>query len=421
MPPYAADLENWWLGSGYDFIKQLIDTVTDGLDPRQCGFAQEIKTQLLSFDSDPAIAEQIKKDWPAIHAARGVDYDANSRKYAKRVASTIFRRPENGGINFDLAMDGLGYLDAIEIRRLRILNAVDEAIQAGPREEDRSPMLEEIGRTSFTNFKKLHAGLRTCILIEELTKDVNHRKEAAQIMALLNALVPSAVFMGDTDDVDPTPHSSGVRDSVRFSVFEHLISKDCFTQERQEVIQMKLRCWCDTSSYAEVRDVMVRYCEEFKKVEELSIRLLDKLEKKSGNTVYHHAVNSGSPTKFTADTSCNSGPQAVSSQVESTVLIPNTSLENQGSAKQLLATPQLPLAFHPLLRGMPGRELSPAKTDIALLARDMSQPPISCYPDNLSKTFFYQHPRAKKLKMSTLEQAALGLLLPAELVDQRDY
>jgi Fe-S-cluster formation regulator IscX/YfhJ len=162
MPPYAADLETWWSGSGHDLIKELMDAVTD-LDPRQCGFAQQIKWRLLSFDKDPTINAQIRRDWPAIRAARGIDYDANSRKYAKYIASTIFRKPEKGGIDFGLAMNGLGYLDAMEIRRLRLLKATNNAIQAAPTCEGRSQLLEELERTSSTNFKNLHAGLRICV------------------------------------------------------------------------------------------------------------------------------------------------------------------------------------------------------------------------------------------------------------------
>lgn len=161
MPPYAADLETWWLGSGYHIIKELMNTATSGLDPWQCGFAPQMKSRLVAFDQDTATITQIKKDWPAIHAARCIDYDANSRKYAKYVASTIFQKPEDGGINFDLAMNGLGYLDAIEIRRLRLIEAADVAIQAAS--ETWPPMLHELERTSSANFKKLHGGLRICV------------------------------------------------------------------------------------------------------------------------------------------------------------------------------------------------------------------------------------------------------------------
>lgn len=163
MPPYAADLETWWLGSGHDAIKDLLNGVADDLNPRQCGFAQQLRTRLLLFDKNLDIQAQIKKEWPAIRAARGVDYDGNTRKYAKYITSTIFRKPQNGGIDFDLAMNGLGYLDAMEIRRLRLLEATNTAIRAVSSREGRPPMLEELERTSSANFKHLHAGLRTYV------------------------------------------------------------------------------------------------------------------------------------------------------------------------------------------------------------------------------------------------------------------
>ena len=163
MPPYAADLEAWWLDSGYDAIKDLIDGTADDLNPQQCGFAQQMRRRLLSFDNDSSVRAQIIKDWPTIRIARGVDYDANTRKYAKYIASTIFRKPQNGGIDFNLAMNGLGYLDAMEIRRLRLLKATHTAIEAASPRESRPPMLKELERMSSTNFKHLHAGLRICV------------------------------------------------------------------------------------------------------------------------------------------------------------------------------------------------------------------------------------------------------------------
>ena len=163
MPPYAADLEAWWLGSGYDAIKDLMDGTADDLNPQQCGFAQQMRRRLLSFDNDSSVRAQIIKDWPTIRITRGVDYDANTRKYAKYIASNIFRKPQNGGINFDLAMNGLGYLDAMEIRRLRLLKATHTAIEAASPRESRPPMLKELERMSSTNFKHLHAGLRICV------------------------------------------------------------------------------------------------------------------------------------------------------------------------------------------------------------------------------------------------------------------
>ncbi|EMT73205.1 hypothetical protein FOC4_g10004570 [Fusarium odoratissimum] len=226
-----------------------------------------MQTRLLAFDNDQTIQASLQTTWPAIRAARGVDYDANSRKNSKYIASNIFRKPKDGGIDFERAMDGLGYLDAIEIRRLRLLEATHAAMETILPTESQLQMLQELDRTSTANFRLLHAGFRACILIKELTRDSECRKEIPQIMGILNALVPSDVFLEDEDDVDPTPHSPSLRDSVRFSVFEHLMSESPFSPQLQEIVKMKLSSWCEVPGYPQARDAMVRYCEEFKKLE----------------------------------------------------------------------------------------------------------------------------------------------------------
>ncbi|KAF4986616.1 hypothetical protein FGRMN_10752 [Fusarium graminum] len=399
MPPYAAELETWWLGSGYEAIKHLLNSDINDLSPRQCGFAQQLQARLLEFDNDRTIQAQIRKTWPAIRAARGIDYDANTRKYAKFIASTIFRKPKDGGMDLNRVMDGLGYVDAMEIRRLRLLEATRNAIEIGMPSEADAQLIEELDRTATANFKHIHAGFRTCILIEELKKDVNTRKEVPQIMALLNALVPSAVSLEDKDDIYPTPYSSGLRDSVRFSVFEHLMSEDPFSSKRQETIEVKLRCWCDVPGYPRARDALVRYSEEFKKLENVCLRVMNEVERRSVADASHPAISADSSMLPGAETSYNSSLFANSFQDHSVVHTSNTSIDNQHSAPTSPTSPWVPLAFHPLLRGMPGRELSPASTDGATFARDLSAPPILSYPDNFSETEFFQHPFAQKLEI----------------------
>lgn len=69
---------------------------------------------------------------------------------------------------------------------------------------------------------------------------------------------------------------------------------------------------------------------------------------------------------------------------------------------------------NPLLKGMPGREISPAKTDGARFAGDFEAPPVLAYPYDLSRQKFEQHPIAKELAMSQRQKVELGLILPRE-------
>jgi len=258
------------------------------------------------------------------------------------------------------------------------------------------------------------------ILIKELTRDSEYRKEIPQIMGMLNALVPSDVFLEDEDDVDPTPHSPSLRDSIRFSVFEHLMSESPFSPQLQEIVKMKLSSWCEVPGYPQARDAMVRYCEEFKKLEGMCLAIMNDLERKSFSIGSYHVASPTSSTLFDTDTSRSSGFSANATQGASAIFTTATPNDNQDSAPTTPLSPWVLSTSHPLLKGMPGREMSPAKTDGALFSQDLSAPPVLSYPDSLSKTEFFQHPFTRKLDMSPVEQAALGLILPRE-IDSRDF
>lgn len=265
------------------------------------------------------------------------------------------------------------------------------------------------------------------MLIKELTQDADLRKEMPQIMALLNALFPSAVFLKDEDDRDPTPYSPNLRDSIRFAVFEHLMSQDPFSEQRQQVVQTKLLCWCDIPQYPEAREALVRYHEETKKLGEICSLILSA----AGESIPKQRPPSDVPTEATsADSSLKSRASTAHNSWQFLSSSPRTqSFEETFSASSSfdarrsglaspLASPvpsSAPPVPNPLLKGMPGREFSPAKTDGARFAGDSHAPPILCYPDDISKTEFLQHPLAREFDMTSLEKSMLGLLIPKEL------
>lgn len=88
-------------------------------------------------------------------------------------------------------------------------------------------------------------------------------------------------------------------------------------------------------------------------------------------------------------------------------------LSNQNSAS--VRSLDLSAALHPLLSGMPGRELSGSKIDGAGFAGDVTAPPILIYPDDLSTTEYDEHPLAPFLNMSPREKAQLGLVIPKQI------
>lgn len=223
-------------------------------------------------------------------------------------------------------------------------------------------------------------------------------------MARLNALFPAVVLLGDEDDFDPSPYSPGLRDSIRFSVFEHLVGRDPNSEKQQQLIQMKLLSWCNIPGYDQAREALVRYMEESLKLEQVCLGILHSIERNAATTPKR---------KRRASSAVNT------SQVSSG----DTSRDSHSS--KLQASPDrrpipkrarpAPPASEPLLRGMPGREISGAKVDGAAFAGDLRAPPILSYPYDLSRTRFDEHPLAKDLEMSTFEKASLGLIIPKEV------
>lgn len=320
-------------------------------------------------------------------------------------------------------------------------------------------------------------------------------------MARLNALFPATALLEDDYDIDPTPHSPGLRDSIRFTVFEHLMSADPFSERQQQTIRMKLRCWCDAPGYDQARAALVRYIEECRKLEQACFIVMNGLERqarakrvsrtKSTGRILAAALKSRGSQRHRKSKGTERprrsksrkhdhkskrskndhrskrsrhdrkpkgiehsrkpkgsahDPESRGSRHDHKSKRPRQDYKSKSSKqdrrsrridrprkskgpehdfmsrglKYLRKSPYRPRRkdprnMPPLLRGVPGRELSGAKTDGASWAGDHTVPQILCYPSDLSNTQFHEHPLAKELNMSSREKAMLGLLIPREL------
>lgn len=245
----------------------------------------------------------------------------------------------------------------------------------------------------------------------------------ATIMARLNALFPATPISLDSSETDMSPCSPGLRDSIRLLVYEHLMSGEPFNQDHKDSISQKLVSWCNIPDYETARELLLRYTEEVKKLETTCLATLHSVEVKFSNT-----LGGASPSRFSYVSSSDqsyktpdpfsptspplSTPDTSGIHDRSTI---STYSSTAGSRASTSST-----AFSPLLHGMPGREISPAKTDGAAFTLECDVPPVLVYPDDLSKTEFYVHPLAPYLDFSTNELAWLGLVIPKER-SSRDF
>lgn len=193
------------------------------------------------------------------------------------------------------------------------------------------------------------------------------------------------------------------------------------SDQRQQSIKMKLLGWCDIPGYDQARESLIRYCEEVKKLEDICLAVLDASERRS-TTPRGSSFEAGTAPR---GSSFESGTTHGASTISPSKTCPDITLSTDPTtiSRQSMLPPKSTSAIldsNPLLHGIPGREISAAKTDGAAFAQDYSAPPVLSYPADLSKTEFHQHPLAQELDMTPLEMSILGLLIPKE-VKTRDF
>ncbi|RDA87602.1 hypothetical protein CP532_3965 [Ophiocordyceps camponoti-leonardi (nom. inval.)] len=378
MPPSAADLESWWLGPGLPSLIHLVDSSELAVSPRQCGFAQAVQQRLRAFDHNHEVANSLAHAMAVLGAERAFDQEFNPRKKMNEAMRCIFRRPEDGGLDGERALEGLEFLDSMEIHRQRLVSATSAVMATAALTQQHSQLIEELHRQASFHYRQLHMGLRASILMQDLGHGPGGKPDEA-IMARLNALFPVSTILRGAEDMEIAPYSVGLRDSIRFSVFEHLLSGEASSVHQQRSIHMKLFCWCDMPGYNQAREAMMKYSEEAKKLEDACLEALSAAERnRPAADAAAAATGDGKP-----------GP-----------------------------APPVP---NPLLRGMPGREISVSKTDTAALAGDVDAPPVLAYPHDLSSVHFHQHPLAKDLDWTSRAKAQLGLVVPSQLASRDFY
>lgn len=241
-------------------------------------------------------------------------------------------------------------------------------------------------------------------------------------MARLNALFPPFPIPAESGHVDLTPYSPGLKESIRFSIYEHVMSEN--SNVKRESLQTRLFSRCNLPGYTQAWQAFTRYAEEFKKMEGICLELLNEIEKRERRSMSVHSPMESSSFLTSSSTSRNSGVQTPASrQHDVPDETPPTHPPSPNSATSVCSV-STSLWMHPLpsplLRGMPGREISGAKTDGAAFAGDTEVPPILTYPNDFSTLHFEEHPLARFLALSPREKAQLALVLPRQLAS-RDF
>ncbi len=259
------------------------------------------------------------------------------------------------------------------------------------------------------------------ILIHHLAPET--QATAIAVMARLNALFPPFAIPPSTDGLDLTPYSPGLRESIRFSIYEHLMGDENDASPKRQSLQTRLFSRCNLPGYLQAWQAFTRYAEEFKKMEIMCFEVLNEVGSRRRRSL---SVSSPIESTFLTSSSASHNSGVLTPVTRQRDTLDETpplhspspsSVKSNFSVTPSICTRPLP---SPLLKGMPGREISGAKTDGAAFAGDTDAPPILTYPDDFSTFEFEEHPLAKHLDLSLREKAQLALVLPKHLAS-RDF
>jgi hypothetical protein len=246
------------------------------------------------------------------------------------------------------------------------------------------------------------------MVLEELKQQKATRKPSVEIMAVVNALFPAHDLLKNSEDVSLVPYTEALLYCIRFTVLYHLLGDNPSSERQQALIQEKLFVWCSLPKYQQAYKAFTQYIEEFKTIETLCFNVLQLSQSRSSRRKSGSRRPSFTPNSVVMVKSILKGsPQS-----------PREMGDQAGSRRSIspefvASAPPVP---NPLLKGLPGREVSPSKTDGAAFAfDDVSAPKLRVEnTSTLSKTTFDQHPLAKDLNLDSREKAQLGLLLPKQ-------
>lgn len=247
------------------------------------------------------------------------------------------------------------------------------------------------------------------MILEELKQQRATRKPSVEVMAVVNALFPAHDLLENSEDVSLVPYTDALLFCIRFTLFCHLLGDNPSSEKQQAFIQEKLLIWCSLPKYQQAYKAFTQYIEEFKTIETLCFNVLQVAQNRSSRRKSGSSRSSFTPNSVVMVKSILKGSPQSPREVEDQAPGSRRSV----SPEFVASAPPVP---NPLLKGLPGREVSPSKTDGAAFAfDDPSAPKLRVeHTSTLSKTIFDQHPLAKDLNLDSREKAQLGLLLPKQ-------
>ncbi|KHO02105.1 uncharacterized protein MAM_01106 [Metarhizium album ARSEF 1941] len=293
MRPSIVDLEKWCSGS-----KDLVDLVDSlSLGPREVDLLEAVRRKLRDLDGHTNISTRIQED---ISKQAPSSRMTSPRRKLQEVARTVFGPSEHGGMDYRQALEGLAMLEQVEKHRVLLVRDAKLAVKPGFSEGKDAKLLELLDGTATKHYAVLQWGFRAhCVRNFPPQGDMENPDET-RIMAQLNALSPPNFIPSVVDEANSPHYTESLQDGIRLRIYEHLTKPNTTPQADDQSVYVKSSC--SVPGYRVFRDVMLKYSQEFKKLEVLCLHILDQKEKRrataSGDQVLprllHNAASEGS-------------------------------------------------------------------------------------------------------------------------------
>ncbi|KAL7956530.1 hypothetical protein V8C34DRAFT_326221 [Trichoderma compactum] len=358
---------DWWLTTGLDPLKELVDKEALGCGPQHVGFEQTVQRRQRGFDNDVELQEALRLHVKRLSSHQTPEASCNPRNKLRELTLNVFRKPEDGGLVPDRVLDGLADLHAVELRRRRLVVETPLIFRAGHPAFGSAAMIQELNRKATEKFNQFYMGFRASMVVEELKQARVTRKPSVEIMAVVNALFPAHDLLKNSDDISLVPCTDSLLGCIRFTVLYHLLGDNPSSDKQQAMIQEKLFIWCSLPRYEAAYKALAQYIEEFKTIESLCFNVLQLAEKESSRRKSGSRRPSFTPNSVVMVKSILKGSPQSPREVESLA-----ASKRSTSPEFVASAPPVP---NPLLKGLPGREVSPSKTDGAAFAFDDSSAP----------------------------------------------
>lgn len=160
MSSPIADLETWWLTSGFEHLEDLVEVDSLGLCRQQVGFVQAIQQKLRAFDGNRDIYNRLVAE---VSTPKTLSCPVNPRRQLSEVLVKIFRRVDDGGLDHDLAFGGLATLEQVETQRSRLAEATILALSACPLDDSSIQLVEGLHEKANERYRQFQLRFRACV------------------------------------------------------------------------------------------------------------------------------------------------------------------------------------------------------------------------------------------------------------------